>query len=70
MLPQMHLFSTDIQKFVLAAECLMFRDVTPQSVTQTDLQAIRYYLQCLSDKFGSSQPMSVPTDGVQAHISA
>ena len=54
MLPQMHLFHPEVQKFVLAAECLMFHDVTPQSVTQTDLEAIRYYVECLSYKFGST----------------
>ncbi|MDF2459404.1 MAG: hypothetical protein K0S79_1820 [Nitrospira sp.] len=32
MLPQMHMFSTHVQKLVLAAECLMFHDVTPQSL--------------------------------------
>ena len=54
MLPQMHLFHPEVQKFVLAAECLLFHDVTPQSVSQVDLEAIRYYVQCLSDKFVST----------------
>jgi hypothetical protein len=54
MLPQMHLFHPEVQKFVLAAECLLFHDVTPQSVSQVDLEAIRYYVQCLSDKFAST----------------
>ena len=54
MLPQMHLFSPEVQKFVLAAECLMFGDVTPQSLTETDLKAIRYYVQCLIEKFETS----------------
>jgi hypothetical protein len=59
MLPQMHLFHPEVQKFVLAAECLMFHDVTPQSVKQVDLEAIRYYVQCLSDKFAST-PSCLP----------
>jgi hypothetical protein len=70
MLPQMHMFSREIQKFVVAAECLMFHDVTPQSVTPSDLQAIHYYIQCLSDKFGSSSALSVPVKALQAHPSA
>jgi hypothetical protein len=52
MLPQMHLFSPEVPKFVVA-ECLMFHDVMPQSLTKTDLKGIRYYIQCLSDKFRS-----------------
>jgi hypothetical protein len=67
MLPQIHMFSTHVQKLLLAAECLMFRDVTPQSLTPTDLQAIRYYIQCLSEKFESSPPMSAPTNRIQTH---
>lgn len=58
MLPQMHLFHPEVQKFVLAAECLLFHDVTPQSVSQVDLEAIRYYVQCLSDKFASTPSLS------------
>ena len=54
MLSQMHLFSQEIQKFVLSAEGLMFHDVKPQTITPTDLEAIRYYVQCLSEKFCSS----------------
>jgi hypothetical protein len=54
MLPQMHLFHPEVQKFVLAAECLLFHDVTPQSVSQVNLEAIRYYVQCLSHKFAST----------------
>ena len=70
MSPQMHLFSPEVQKFVLAAESLMFDDVMPQSLTEIDLKAIRYYVQCLSDKFCSSPPMSAPTNGVEAYRSA
>jgi hypothetical protein len=70
MLPQMHLFSPDIQKFVLAAECLMFHDVKPESLTETDLKAIRYYVQCLSDKFSPSAVRSGRPNGLQAHVSA
>jgi hypothetical protein len=70
MLPRMHMFSREIQKFVVAAECLMFHDVTPQSVTQADLQAIHYYIQCLSDKFRLPPTPNTPTNGVQAYPSA
>jgi hypothetical protein len=74
MLPQMHLFSPEVQKFVLAAECLMFGDVTPRSLTEPDLKAIRYYVQCLIEKFettpsarqttinGAGSGRSVPTN--------
>jgi hypothetical protein len=62
MLPQMHLFHPEVQKFVLAAECLMFDDVTPQSISQVDLEAIRYYVQCLSDKFAST-----PSSNYEGH---
>jgi hypothetical protein len=70
MLPQMHLFSREIQKFVVAAECLMFHDVTPQSITPADLQAIHYYIECLSEKFASPPSPSGPTNGIQAYPSA
>jgi hypothetical protein len=69
MLPQMHLFSPDIQKFVLAVECLMFHDVTPHSLTETDLEAIRYYVQCLSDKFAPSAVRNIRANDFQAHAS-
>jgi hypothetical protein len=70
MLPQMHLFSPDIQKFVLAAECLMFHDVMPESLKETDLKAIRYYVQCLSHKFSPSAVSNARTNDLQAHVSA
>jgi hypothetical protein len=70
MLPQMHLFSPDIQKFVLAAECLMFHDVTPESLTEPDLKAIRYYVQCLSDKFAPSAVRNARANDLQAQMSA
>jgi hypothetical protein len=47
------LFSPEVQKFVIAAECLMINDVLPQSLAEIDLKAIRFYVQCLSDKFAS-----------------
>jgi hypothetical protein len=70
MLPQMHLFSPDIQKFVLAAECLMFHDVMPESLMETDLNAIRYYVQCLSDKFSPSAVRNARANDLQAQVSA
>jgi hypothetical protein len=66
MLPQMHLFSPEIQKLVLAAESLMFDDVRPQSLSKTDLQAIRYYVQCLSKKFASPDVPNAQLNGLQA----
>ena len=60
MLPQMHLFSPEVQKLVLAAECLMINDVMPQSLAEIDLKAIRYYVQCLSNKFASPDVPNAP----------
>jgi hypothetical protein len=75
MLPQMHLFSPEVQKFVIAAECLMIDDVMPQSLTEIDLKAIRYYMQCLSDKFASpalpdTSPNGASPNGLQVKVSA
>jgi hypothetical protein len=58
MLRHMHLFSAEVQKFVLAAEGLIFHDVDPQTLPGTDREAIRYYVQALSEKFLT---LSVPS---------
>jgi hypothetical protein len=72
MLPQMQLFSPVVQKFVIAAEYLMINDVIPQSLMEIDLKAIRYYAQCLSDKFASPPTSSdgASSNGLQAQVSA
>jgi hypothetical protein len=44
-------YSRDVAKFVFAAERLMIHDVKPEYLSDVDLKAIRYYLECLSDKF-------------------
>ena len=50
------IFSSEVGKFVLAAERLIIRDVKPECLSEVDLKAIRYYLQCLSDRFSHRSP--------------
>jgi hypothetical protein len=42
------IYSSVVAKFVFAAERLMIHD---ESLSDVDLKAIRYYLECLCDKF-------------------
>jgi hypothetical protein len=51
------IFSSDVGKFVIAAERLI-HDVRPQFLTDSDRAAVRYYLECLSEKFFSSKAES------------
>ena len=44
-------FSRVVAKFVFAAERLMIHDVKQECLSDVDLKAIRYYLECLSDKY-------------------
>jgi hypothetical protein len=45
------IYSSVVAKFVFAAERLMIHDVKHERLSDVDLKAIRYYLECLSDKF-------------------
>ena len=45
------LFCYDVGKFIFAAERLMIHDVKPECLSEVELKAIRYCLECLSDKF-------------------
>jgi hypothetical protein len=51
MLPHRAFLSPHVSKFVMAAERLMLADVDPQAVPRTDLEAIQYYIQALSEIF-------------------
>lgn len=48
-------FSSVVAKFVFAAERLMIHDVKQDRLSDVDLKAIRYYLECLSEKFSPSR---------------
>jgi hypothetical protein len=50
MLPRA-IFSPLVAPFVMAAERLLFYDVDPQTLASTDREAIRYYIESLSEKF-------------------
>ena len=51
MWPKTGVFSEPIDEFVAVAERLMLYDVEPRKLTATDIEAIRYCVQSISEKF-------------------
>jgi len=56
-----HVLSEDVEKFVFAAERLMVSDLTRETLSEADVKAIRYYVECISDKFLPPLTASLPT---------
>ena len=56
------MFSESIEEFVVAAERLMVNDVQPETLPHNDIEAIRFYVKSLTEKF--LEPSSIiPTSG-------
>jgi hypothetical protein len=49
------IFSSVVAKFVLAADRLMIHDVRPHLLPESDRAVVRYYLECLLEKFSTSK---------------
>jgi hypothetical protein len=49
------IFSSDVAKFIFAADRLMAHDVMPHLLPECERAAVRYYLECLLEKFSSSK---------------
>ena len=63
MWPKTGVFSEPIDEFVAVAERLMLYDVEPRKLTATDIEAIQYYVQSISEKFLSPLARVRTTNG-------